>query len=128
MNNERLRARGRLLNDVLAEESGSQKALAMAAFRRARFERRVRAFGGVALVVVAALAAGLHYYRTERPATVAKTSQPQAVTSGTLVKLTDEELLATFPTNSCFLAEVNGRQILVFTDRSLKEKFLHKPD
>lgn len=133
MNNERFRARGRLLNDVLTEESGSEKAMAMVAFRRARFGRRVRAFGGLALVVAAALVVGVHYYRIERSATVAvKTSQPQALTtvaenSGLVLKLTDEELLATFPSNSCFLAEVNGRQVLVFTDRSLREKFLHKP-
>lgn len=133
MNNERLQARGRLLNDVLAEENGSEKAMAMVAFRRARFRRRARAFGGVAVIVAAALAVGVHYYRIERPATIAvKTAQPQALAtaaenSGPLLKLTDEELLASFPSNSCFLAEVNGRQVLVFTDRSNREKFLRKP-
>lgn len=133
MNNERLRARDRLLNDVLAEESGSERAMAMGAFRRARFGRRVRTFGGLALVVAAALVTGIHYYRIERTATIAvQTSRPQplanvAENSSALVKLTDEELLASFPSNSCFLAEVNGRQILVFTDRSIRETFLHKP-
>jgi hypothetical protein len=133
MNNERRLARGRLLNDVLAVESGREKAMAMVAFRRARFGRRVRAFGGLAVIVAAALAVGVHYYRIERPASIAvKTAQPPALTtaaenSGPLLKLTDEELLATFPSNSCFLAEVNGRQVLVFTDRSMREKVFHKP-
>jgi len=133
MNNERLQARSRLLNDVLLEERGSEKAVAMVAFRRARSGRRVRAFGGLAVTIAAALVLGIHYYRIERPATVAvKPSQPQALTTGAentgaLLKLTDEELLASFPSNSCFLAEVNGRQVLVFTDRSIKQKFLYQP-
>ena len=133
MNNERLRARGRLLNDVLAQDSGSEKVIAMAAFRRARFERRLRSLGGLAVIVAASLAVGVHYYRIERPTIIAvKTWQPQATaivteTSRALVKLTDQELLASFPSNSCFLAEVNGRQILVFNDRSMREQFLHKP-
>jgi len=133
MNNERLQARSRLLNDVLLEERGSEKAVAMVAFRRARSGRRVRAFGGLAVTIAAALVLGIHYYRIEPPATVAvKPSQPQALTTGAentgaLLKLTDEELLASFPSNSCFLAEVNGRQVLVFTDRSIKQKFLYQP-
>ena len=131
MNNERFRGRRRLLNDVLAKDIGSDKMMALGAFRRARFGRRARAFGGLAVIVAAALMVGVHYYRIE-PITGANTSQPQASMTiaednGALLKLTDEELLGSFPSNSCFLAEVNGRQILVFTDRSMREKFLHKP-
>jgi hypothetical protein len=134
MNNETFRARSRLLKDVLMEEPGSQKAMAMLAFRRARSVRRMRTLGGLAVIIAAALTVGVRYYRIDRPATVTvKTSQPQVPTtvaenSSLPVKLTDEQLLATFPSNSCFLAEVNGRQILVFTDRSTKETFLHQPD
>ena len=40
--------------------------------------------------------------------------------------LTDEELIASFPSNSCFLAEVEERQILVFVDPSVEEKVLRK--
>jgi hypothetical protein len=118
------------------EEPGSQKAMAMLAFRRARSMRRLRALGGLAVIIAAALTVGVRHYRIDRPATVAvKPSQPQVPTTTTvaenssgLVKLTDEQLLASFPSNSCFLAEVNGRQILVFTDRSAKATFLHQPD
>jgi hypothetical protein len=39
--------------------------------------------------------------------------------------LTDEELLAMFPAGSCFLAEVNGRKVLVFNDPAVKERFLN---
>ena len=38
--------------------------------------------------------------------------------------LTDEQLLALFPANSCFLAELGGKQILVFKDPKLARDFL----
>ena len=134
MNNESLRARGRLLNDVLSGEvenlEGRQRAVAIAAFRRARLQRRVKAYGVLIAIVVAAIAAIFYHVRIERPGIVAvNESQMQVVReqSRPLVKLTDEELIACFPSNSCFLAEVNGHQVLVFTERSLREKFLEKP-
>jgi len=130
MKSERLRARGRLLNDVLSEESGRGKAIALTAFRRARLVRRARTYGGLAVMVVAALAMGFHFMRPERPASVAvKPQAPTAVVENNdvLPKLSDAELLASFPPDSCFLAEVNGRQVLVFTDRALREKFVYQP-
>ena len=39
--------------------------------------------------------------------------------------LTDEELIASFPPNTCLLAEVEGRKILVFRDATLRKQYLH---
>jgi hypothetical protein len=37
--------------------------------------------------------------------------------------LTDDGLLELFPEGSCFLAEVNGRKVLVFHDPEVKRRF-----
>ena len=39
--------------------------------------------------------------------------------------LTDEQLLAFFPANSCFIAESEGRKILVFRNPELRQKYFH---
>jgi hypothetical protein len=59
--------------------------------------------------------------RTEskRPAAV----QAEAPTND--ATLTDEQLLASFPANSCFIAEADGRKILVFRNPELRQKYFH---
>ena len=39
--------------------------------------------------------------------------------------LTDEQLLAFFPADSCFIAEADGRKILVFRSPELRQKYFH---
>lgn len=41
--------------------------------------------------------------------------------------MTDQQLLASFPPNSCYLAEVDGRKVLIFADASVRRKFIGKP-
>ena len=40
-------------------------------------------------------------------------------------ELNDEELLAIFPEGSCFIAEVNGKKTLVFSDPAARARFFN---
>ena len=139
MKTEKREATGRLLNDLLADEleglGDGRKAIALAAFRRAHLVRRVRNSAGL-VVVLAALAAALFHYSRPRqtqliaetaPAATAPIPAGTAYSGDTLVKISDAELIASFPADTCFLAEVDGRKILVFTDPALRDKYLHRP-
>ena len=42
--------------------------------------------------------------------------------------LTDEELLASFPKGSCFLAEVDGKKELIFPDPNVERIYLAGPE
>ena len=42
--------------------------------------------------------------------------------------LTDEELLASFPKGSCFLAEIDGQEQLVFLDANAEREFVADPN
>jgi hypothetical protein len=132
--------RQKLLSDVvedgmLREFHARLKSQALGEFRRARFLRRVGSLAALAAVLVAAGAAGVYNFRAPRvaPRTIAKAQvQPEsAVTQSNtepparLHTLTDEELIASFPPNTCYLAEVDGRKMLVFQDPELRKQFLH---
>jgi len=129
MNPEESHAEQRLLNDVLSEQSDGfpgSKEPALAAFRRARIVRRVRRFSAAAVILATVIGAAYqHNWRSgSRPRNSAsKQAVPRESADG-VPRLTDQELLASFPSNSCFLAEVNGQQVLVFVDPKLKEKFV----
>jgi hypothetical protein len=129
MNPEQSRAEQRLLNDVLSEQSdgfpGSKKP-ALAAFRRARILRRARRFSAAAVILATVIGAAYqHNWRSgSRPGNRASNQAVPRESADGVPRLTDHELLASFPSNSCFLAEVNGQQVLVFVDPQLKEKFV----
>jgi len=133
MNREESGAGQRLLNDVLSEQSpdgapGSKEA-ALAAFRRGRIVRRVRRFSAAAVVLATVIGAVVyqHSWRSgSRPGDSASKQQAPRERADGVPRLTDQELIASFPSNSCFLAEVNGQQVLVFVDPSLKEKFVSR--
>ena len=40
-------------------------------------------------------------------------------------EINDEELLAIFPEGSCFIAEVNGKKTLVFSDPAVRARFFN---
>ena len=134
MKTESSQARDRLLNDLLSDDlaglGDDRKAFALAAFRRAHLVRRVRNGAGLVLIV-AALAATLFQFAPSTPtARVAETASvpvPAADHGEALSEISDAELISSFPENTCFLAEVDGRKILVFTDEALREKYLHRP-
>ena len=56
----------------------------------------------------------------QRPAAAAAPMTPRTQ----ITAISDEELLASFPPGSCFLAEVNGETMLVFTDDKVRTEVL----
>ena len=134
MNRERSESQRRLLNDVLREEDGARQT-ALAAFRRARFVRRI---GQISALVILTGTLTIGILLSQRDST----SDTQTITangSSTNVRhandstdqrevptLTDEQLLASFPPNSCFLAEIDGRQVLVFMDAVVERQVLRR--
>ena len=141
MNNEPSDEKRRLLNEVFRTDSfdafsGQLKDRAWAEFRRARFIRRIALISGATAAVAALVAGGLLFRASERnktrsPATMrveTEAKRPTAVqteTSANDATLTDEQLLAFFPADSCFIAEADGRKILVFRSPELREKYFH---
>lgn len=139
MNGKRSEPSQRLLNDVLQDEVGTERAkrCSLAAFRRGRLLRRVTIVSRLAAVVVV-LAAGSFFFRAQFTKSrslgqharevAGLPSKPRATgtaVSTPLPTLTDEELLASFPPDTCYLAEVEGRKVLVFADSSVRKKYLH---
>jgi hypothetical protein len=140
MKDERPEPKQLLLEDLLADDPAgrnSAKQHAMAAFRRARLFKNVTRVSRVA-ALIAVLVVGAFLFRAQpvkdRPSSQELRGMPdrtveQEPTSGTadsraLPTLSDEELLASFPPHSCYLAEVDGRKILIFADSSLQKKYL----
>jgi hypothetical protein len=122
----------RLLNDLLQDDASHEwcadgKEKALAAFRQARLWKRVGLVSRLA-AVIAGLAGGAFLYCTHLwknspvPPVNELASQPVAAP---LPTLTDDQLLASFPANTCYLAEVDGRKILVFVDPELQKKYVH---
>src|SRR6185503_3434253 len=102
----------RFLDDLLQEDTGPEwraaaKEKSLAAFRRARLWKRVGQFSRLAAVILA-LAGGFFYLRTHLQSPVPPVKNESASQTAPLPTLTDEQLLANFPANSCYLAEVNG--------------------
>ena len=139
MNNERSDEKRRLLNEVFRTDSidafsGQLKERAWAEFRRARFIRRIALISSAAAAMSALVAGGLLFRASERNktrdlATIpvrTESKRPAAVQVKARTNdstLTDEQLLAFFPADSCFIAEVDGRKILVFRDAELRKKY-----
>jgi len=143
MSNEQSDDKQKLLNEVLGEDSfqafnDGLKQHALREFRRARLVRRIASVSMIAagLVAVAFVSSQLFHGQTSpAPANAATAKIARApIPSADLEKgngavmqdtLTDEQLVASFPSNSCFLAEVEGRKILVFRNPGLKKQFLY---
>ena len=132
MNRERSESERQLLNDVLREDDDTRQ-VALAAFRRARLVRKLVRTSAVvvATATTAAVLIWQHDVSTNNQITSGETALTdsrdgrESVAQHDLPTLTDEQLLASFPSNSCFLAEVDGRQILVFTDPTIERQVLH---
>jgi hypothetical protein len=119
-----------LLQDVLVEPGEeSFEAAILPRFRRQVRERkllrgaRVGAAGTLLLVFVFFISVREPNHRLASSPTILRSSAPDSQTQKKT--LTDEELLACFPPGSCFLAEVGGKTVLVFTDPSVKEHYLN---
>ena len=141
MNDERSDDKRRLLNEVFRTDSidsfsGQLKERAWAEFRRARLIRRIALISSAAAAVTALVAGGLFFRASERNKTRSlaimpvrtEAKQPTAVQAEAPANdatLTDEQLLAFFPADSCFIAEADGRKILVFRSSELRQKYFH---
>ena len=141
MNNEPSDPKRRLLNEVFRTDSfdafsGRLKKRAWAEFRRARFIRRIALISGATAVVTALVTGGLLFRASERNRTRSVVTMPvrseskrptpvQAEVPAKDATLTDEQLLALFPADSCFIAEADGRKILVFRSPEVRERYFH---
>lgn len=120
-----------LLGEVLIDASNEEETRleTCRGFRRqVRRRSLLRKIGG-ALAAFSLAFAWFLPFKKDNPqlASVA----PRAAVAQTLKKspepsgMSDEELLRSFPPGSCFLAEVNGKTVLFFTDESVKKRFLN---
>ena len=141
MNDERSDDKRRLLNEVFRTDSidsfsGQLKQRAWAEFRRARFIRRIALISSATAAVIVLSVGGLLFRGSERSKTrtlatmrvETEAQRPEAVQAEAPANdatLTDEQLLAFFPADSCFIAEADGRKILVFRSSELRQKYFH---
>jgi hypothetical protein len=97
-------------------------AKALRAFRRRHQFKRVRS----AAQLLAILALGGIWFSSRHipvKTVVNVPPSPLPITRPEPHSLTDEELIAKFPPGSCFMAEVNGKKILVFKDPQVEKQF-----
>jgi hypothetical protein len=118
-----------LLNAVFTDDSwqawnSSLKSQALAAIGSKRRKQRVRVWlGRVACAVVLLVGAGWWWHSPAPiPAPVARSSgQPASPGTGDQF-ITEEQMLAMFPADSCIVAEVNGQKELIFFDAKMAEQ------
>jgi len=124
-----------LLQAMLQDETWQSanaafKAEALRTYRvRQRVRRLTRWAGGVA--VLGALLAGVMHSiipPAPPPRRAFVKPAPAPMPAGQLPSLTDEELVASFPKGSCFIAEVDGKKELVFLDPKLEHTYVSRSD
>ena len=140
MSANRSEKRGQLLDEVLQDESFKEfdarlRQQALAEFRCGQFIRKIASISSLAALVIASAIGGFFFLEehpkrdsspaSDRAANPHESPEASIKAPGKEVStLTDEELIASFPPNSCYLAEVDGRQILVFRDSKLRSQYL----
>ena len=121
--------RPRLLREVFAEDfepAPEELREVLREFRVAWWRRKtVRVMLAAAALVALAVFAP-YYLREEgaQPNALVSSATVEVVTARKVETISDEELLSLFPQGSCFLAELDGKQVLVFKDSKLREEFL----
>jgi hypothetical protein len=118
-----------LLNALLADDdwhalNGSLKREALAVMGAAKRRRRLRLWFGQAACVAALLVGAAWWLRPPTPGTapVAETSGQPGSARAEEQFISEEEMVAMFPTGSCVVAEVNGQKTLVFFDAKKAEE------
>jgi hypothetical protein len=120
-----------LLYDVLVDQANNEISQASA---RLNFRRNVRRrkflrgiVGGVSVLILIVM--GLMPFEKDRVRTMSveqRIEASQSIKNGERPSgMSDDELLRSFPPGSCFLAEVNGKTVLVFTDESVKRAVMN---
>ena len=122
----------RLLQAVLGGEAwqtdqATLKAQVLGVFHARQRQRRLLRRAGVAGCLLAALACVLHWASppgSTPPRSLAGNGPGPGTATKSVRFLTDQELLASFPPNTCFLAEIDGRKELVFLDANAERQYL----
>ena len=137
MNNAERDERERLLKDVLGGESfetfnAESKQRAMGAFRRAHLMRRALTSAGMVGVLGLVAVGGMMAYQWDRRQAAGEgISQVASANSPGATKpelISEEQLVALFPAESCFVAEVDGKKLLVFRSAELRKQYLYEPN
>ena len=118
-----------LLNAVLRDESWQTandacKAEALGAFQARQRVRRLTRWTGCVVTLAAVVACGVYWLGRPVAAPPQMAAKPPEASreSGKPRYLTDEELVASFPEGSCFLAEIDGKKQLVFLDHNVERQ------
>src|SRR5688572_28720239 len=119
--------RQRLLRDLFADDFDSSQQIPehqrvlLREFRLAHWRRKTsRALVAASAVLLIAFLTS--FSLRKRSQQISSSLPPDHATTNTIrsaALISDEELLGLFPPNSCFLAEFNGKQVLVFNDPTL---------
>lgn len=129
-----------LLQDVVCEDpdfaacDAASRQAALGAFRR---RVRLRLLGRVSALAAGILVCSSYWLWLEPKES---SSAPRIVSApeispvaepappvpeeSTLTRVSDAELLAAFPPGSCFLAEIDGKNMLVFRDPELRARYV----
>lgn len=122
-----------LLNVVLRDEGwqtlgADLKRQAVVAFVAHRRWRRARRWAGLGLALAVLVACAVHWVgqRPSTPIEVTTTQGKGASEPPAVHFMTDQELLASFPKGSCFIAEVDGKKELIFLDPKAERTHMAK--
>jgi len=128
MNNEPPENKRRLLDDVLREDSFNDfnQALKQQAFGTLRQARMVRRFATASSVVIVACLVVVGLQVGAKKSAGFPNNQPSVNTvAGKPAEISEQQLVAMFPPDSCFVAEVDGKKVLVFRDPDLRAQYLN---
>ena len=116
-----------LRDDAWQAANAAGRAQALGVFcARQRLRRWSRRAAGLASLALAA-ACLAHWRAVSWPGTgarLAESAPARRASAEKSIYLTDGELLAMFPTGSCFLAEVDGKKKLVFFDPNVERQYV----
>ncbi len=115
-----------LRDDKWQATSAAFKAKAVGSFRARQRVRRMTRWGAAVAACALLLSGTVRWFgrpvAPPRPNPLAHAQPPNKPVHPR--SLTDRELLAAFPKGSCFIAEVDGKKLLVFLDPQVKQAYL----
>ena len=124
-----------LLQAMLHDEawqtaSADFKAQALRTFRGRQRVRRLTRWAGSVAALGALIAGVLHSISPPAaPPQRIAVAPPQVPKAASRPRsLTDEQLVASFPKGSCFIAEVDGKKELIFLDPRLERTYIARSD
>lgn len=122
-----------LLNSILCDSSFEEhnrgvRIQALLANRRRQQLRRTKALATVAVLIAGAIFLFLNLPQEKglgpTPSTVADLSpKEESGSDEQSFLISEKQLLSFFPSNSCFLVEVEGRRVLIFQEETMRREF-----